>query len=194
MRTPSGGWGFESRLFHHFFRRVELENRSAHGRFYRVVDVDLVDISNEPQSKPGSPSVRSKDVANELGGFGWPQLDGSHLFSPPSGGDGCAPGSPQVAHPVDLAEGADQATPSGVLGDRHRRGPRQAALAAANGKEHVRTHRDAGGEEGLREVVKERDPRWDTRGFERSSHDVSLNSGRGQARLLHYPPAGHVGR
>ena len=32
--------------------RVELENRSTLGRFYRFVDIDLIEISNDPRTDP----------------------------------------------------------------------------------------------------------------------------------------------
>src|SRR5438309_8567554 len=109
---------------------MELENRSAHGGFDWVIDINLVDSSNEPRAEPGPPCVRSEDIANERGRLGRPQLDGGDLLFLASDGDGGAAGGAQVAHPVDLAEGTDDAPPACVLGDRDRRGSRQAGLAA----------------------------------------------------------------
>src|SRR5205823_9863798 len=90
------------------FGRVKLENWSALGRFFGLVDVNLIDASYEPRAEPRPPCVRSKDLPNKFSGFRRPQLDRPHLLSTPSNGDGCPAGSTEVAHPVDFAEGADR--------------------------------------------------------------------------------------
>jgi hypothetical protein len=96
---------------------IELENRSAFGCLFRVIDIDLVDVSNEPRAEPRPPRVRGNHAADECSGVLRPQFDRSHFLNAQSNTDGCMTGSPQVAHPVDFAEGADQPSPAGVLAE-----------------------------------------------------------------------------
>jgi hypothetical protein len=48
---------------------MDLENRSAFGRFCGVVDIDFVDIANDPRAKSRQPSLRSEDVTDEFNCF-----------------------------------------------------------------------------------------------------------------------------
>jgi Helix-turn-helix domain len=68
--------------------RVELENGSALGRFFWMVNIDLVEMSYDPRTDPCLLHTRAKNVTIECHGFRVPQLDRGHLFCPPSHGDG----------------------------------------------------------------------------------------------------------
>lgn len=149
--------GLVSRLYG-AVNREELKHWAAFDRCLWVVEIDLINMTNDPRAKPRQSRLRRKDIADECGGFRWAELDGGDFFGPPTSGDGGAAGGTQIARPVDLAEGADQPAPASVLADRYRRRTRQAALAATNGEEHIRTHRDASGQEGPRNTIEERNP------------------------------------
>jgi hypothetical protein len=86
--------------------RVAFENRSALCRFYRVVEIDLIEMSYDPRADPRPLDARTQDVSKEFYGFRGPQLDRSHRFFPSSRGDRGVAGSTHIAHPVDVAEGA----------------------------------------------------------------------------------------
>src|SRR5438270_13536325 len=125
--------------------REDLEDRSAYCGFSGLVDVDLVDIANEPPTKSRRSRDRSNHIANEFNRLGLPQFHRDHVLLPSSYGDRCSTGCTQVAHPICFAKRADHTAPAAVIADRHRSCSWQARLAAANRDQHVGAHRYSDG-------------------------------------------------
>src|SRR5207237_8909977 len=118
-----------------------FEHRSAHGRFDRVVDVDPIDITDDPQDQLAIlPNERSEDIAKKGNSVAWFHLHRGYLNVSPSNCDRRPAGRPQIAHPIDLAAWSNQPASAGALYNRNRRGARYAGLPAANRDKHVRTH------------------------------------------------------
>jgi hypothetical protein len=110
-----------------------------YGDLHRIVEIDLIDDADEPDPQRYTSGERAKDVAKERDTLSRVQLGRSDFFGPAAHGDSRAAGSPQVAHPLNLAPGCPDPAPTCDLDDRQRRGARQAALPAANGDQRIGT-------------------------------------------------------
>src|SRR5215469_14770611 len=58
---------------------VKLENGSARSRFQRMVDIDLIGDTDEPDAERHTVRERTKDVAKEANALGWVQLGCTHF-------------------------------------------------------------------------------------------------------------------
>src|SRR5262249_14425894 len=139
--------------------RVYLENGSSFGSFFRVVEIDLVKIANDPRTEPRPTGVRRKDITNELCGFRWPQLNRSHRLFSSFDCDGCVTRRTQVANPIDLTERADQPSSASIFDYGHGCGTRQTTLATLNGEKHIGPHWDTSGKEQLGNRIEVGNPR-----------------------------------
>jgi hypothetical protein len=139
---------------------VKFEDPSTLSGLHRIVEIDLIEGADEPDSERDASSERPKDVAKERDALCRVQLGGGDFFFLAAHGDGRAAGSAQVADPLDVAPGGPDPAPPRDFDDGHGRSARQAALPAANGDEPVEAHRNASGQQNLGNRAPERDPRW----------------------------------
>src|SRR6266581_2332106 len=167
LRSRAGSSTHEQRLrcarrLRHVTRLAQdLEHRPAHRRLRRVIDVDLVDVADEPVAKARLACDRDDDVTDEARGLLLVQLHSLHRFAAPAEADRRRPGGTEVAYPVRLAEWRDKAPAAAVLADGHGCRPRQSRLPAADSDEDVRSHRHTELEERLGHGVEVRDPTRD---------------------------------
>jgi hypothetical protein len=91
-----------------------------------VVDVDLVDVAHEPVAKLVSGRDGCDDFLDESHRLVVLQLDSSDLLGSASDADRAGACGPEVASPVGLTEGADEAAPPAVVTNRDRSSARYA--------------------------------------------------------------------
>ena len=106
-----------------------------------MIDVDLVDIADEPIPESAPPCVRCQNIPDERPGVGQVELDGHYLLPLSTDTNRRLSRGAQVPDPLDLAERADDAAPATSLANRDRRRSEQAGLAPAHGHEDVWSHR-----------------------------------------------------
>ena len=136
---------------------VEFEDTPTLGRCHRIVDIDTVDKADEPDSERNVSRQRAEDVTKVSNTLRRVELGRGDFYAPAPHRDGCAASRAQVAHPLDLAPGGPDPTPTPYLNDRQRRGARQAALPAAYGDEPVETQRYASDQQELQDWAEEPD-------------------------------------
>jgi len=91
---------------------VEFEDTSTPGRFQWMGEIDSIDDANEPDTERYATRERTKYVAKEPNSLGRVQLGRDYFLFPVAHRDGRAARSAKIAHPVDLAPGSPDPTPS----------------------------------------------------------------------------------
>jgi hypothetical protein len=77
-----------------------------------MVEIDAIDDANERDTERYASSYWTEDVAKEVNSLWAVQLGRGDVLCPASHGDRRAAGSPQIAHPVNIAPGGPDPTPA----------------------------------------------------------------------------------
>jgi hypothetical protein len=88
---------------------VEFEDTSTLGSPHRIVEIDPIDYTDEPDTDRYGSRDMTEEGAKELDSLRRVQLGRMHFLFPAAHADGRASGSPQNARPLDFARRGPEA-------------------------------------------------------------------------------------